>query len=90
MPLSEKAKGKQKAVEADGDGEPLQSNFEAKEVVVRFTEGIPDVNFVLDPSYTVQEVKLLVRRPCSATCNDARIDIRFASIDLPYRIVACA
>ena len=73
----------EKATDPDGENNGQPSNFQANEIIVRFTEGIPDVSFVLDPSYTIQEVKLLVCLFCSLSPNNTSIDHRFVNIDLP-------
>lgn len=62
MPLSAKAKCKQRAIDPeDGIAKELSSELGPTEVTVRFTEGIPDVTFALDTSYTVHDIKVLVR-----------------------------
>ena len=62
MPLSAKAKGKQRAVDPEDEvNKELSTDTGPNEVIVRFTEGIPDVSFALDSSYSIQDIKLLVR-----------------------------
>lgn len=61
--LSEKAKGKQRAVEPqDVDGSELQTNENmARTVTIRFTDGLPDLNVSLEPKDTVQVLKKKAR-----------------------------
>jgi len=57
--LSEKAKGKQRAVEpVEGAGPPATA---PREVRVRFTEGIPDLSVVVVEHETVKELKTKIR-----------------------------
>jgi len=60
MPLSAKAKGKQRAINPEEDSQNPQVVPDFGQVVVRFTEGIPDVTFALDPGYTIKDVKVLI------------------------------
>ena len=51
--LSEKAKGKQRAVEPEAeDALPTYS-----QVVVRFTEGVEDLRLALSPNHTIKVLK---------------------------------
>ncbi|KAF4577294.1 hypothetical protein EYR40_009346 [Pleurotus pulmonarius] len=58
MPLSDKAKGKQRAREPS-DGEPLLPT--PKELVFRFTEGIPDLQLHINAADSVKGVKQKLR-----------------------------
>jgi hypothetical protein len=57
--LSEKAKGKQRAVEypAELDPEPVTS----RDLVIRFTEGIPDLVLSVSQKDSIRDVKKNVR-----------------------------
>jgi hypothetical protein len=61
--LSEKAKGKQRAVDVSssdhGDGGIVESR--ARDLVVRFTEGIPDLTVSLRQSQSVKDLKKSAR-----------------------------
>lgn len=62
--LSEKAKGKQRAVEAP-NGPELQPAPEevSRDLVIRFTEGIPDLVLNVLEKDTIRAVKNKVRVP---------------------------
>lgn len=64
--LSEKAKGKQKAPEPSIDSSPLQASGEEshRALVIRFTEGIPDLVVDVRKQDAVRDVKRTVRRIC--------------------------
>jgi hypothetical protein len=63
MPLSAKAKGKQRAIDSEDEvSKGALPESGPSEVIVRFTDGIPDVSFALDASYTIQDIKFLVSR----------------------------
>jgi hypothetical protein len=72
--LSEKAKGKQRAIDP-----PVDSNTEAssslavgRDIVVRFTEGYEDHTLRLLPEHTVRGVKKLVQlAPIIAQLNNS-------------------
>ena len=55
--LSEKAKGKQRAVEAE-------SHKPTKELCIRFTEGFPDLTLQIGEQHCVRDIKTLA---CSTT-----------------------
>ncbi len=54
--LSEKAKGKRRAVESEAATTPP-----AKDLTIRFTEGIPDLTLQVAEKDTVKDVKAKVR-----------------------------
>jgi hypothetical protein len=58
MPLSAKAKGKQRAVEPPLEDEPPSQRH--RELVVRFTEGIPDLTVQVSEKDSVRAVKKTV------------------------------
>jgi hypothetical protein len=64
MPLSEKAKGKQRAIDAE---EQPTSEIDVREeaprrvFTVRFTEGVPDLELSVGEKDTIREVKRQVR-----------------------------
>lgn len=60
--LSEKAKGKQRAV--DQEQGPSQES-PAKDLVIRFTEGLPDLTLQIAESDAVRDVKRKVCRNVS-------------------------
>lgn len=56
--LSEKAKGKQRAREPqDSTASSLTGTAGTKPLVIRFTEGIPDLTLEVHPSETVKDAK---------------------------------
>lgn len=57
--LSEKAKGKQRAIEPEVDGEPSQTN--SRNLTIRFTEGISDLILFVTNTDAVRDVKAKVR-----------------------------
>ena len=64
--LSEKAKGKQRAVEPfddqnDGQNPNIRVGDVPQDILVRFTDGAPDVTVVVAKGSSVQDVKQLVR-----------------------------
>ena len=63
--LSEKAKGKQRAVDPPADssaGQSIQNEEDwAQELVVRFTEGAPDLTITIRRKDLVRDVKKHVR-----------------------------
>ena len=61
--LSEKAKGKQRAVEPQAEPDPIDQQ---RTLTIRFTDGIPDLTIVLEARSkdTVKRLKERVRR-CS-------------------------
>ncbi len=63
--LSEKAKGKQRAREPqlDTTARPLAGTAGTKPLVIRFTEGIPDLTLEVRPNETVKDAKENVRLP---------------------------
>lgn len=54
--LSEKAKGKQRAIDPEPEGEP-----DSRSLTIRFTEGIPDLVLLLTSADAVRDVKAKVR-----------------------------
>ena len=56
--LSEKAKGKQRALEPYEEGSPPE---ELVSLVIRFTEGVPDLTLHIGERDTVRDVKREVR-----------------------------
>lgn len=70
-PLSDKAKGKQRAVEhlnsangASSSSQPILAPAEqpSRDLVVRFTEGLPDLTVTVEKQDTVKDIK---HRVCS-------------------------
>ncbi|KAG6884996.1 hypothetical protein C0993_006647 [Termitomyces sp. T159_Od127] len=61
--LSEKAKGKQKAVDPLPEAPALQSvsSGQARDLVIRFTEGYQDLVIVVEERDSVRDVKLKIR-----------------------------
>lgn len=57
--LSEKAKGKQRAIDPERDGEPSQAD--SRNLTIRFTEGIPDLFLYISSTDAVRDVKAKVR-----------------------------
>ena len=57
--LSEKAKGKQKALEP----EETDAGPPPKSLVIRFTEGVPDLTVVIEQKDTIRDIKKNVRVP---------------------------
>ena len=57
--LSEKAKGKQRAIDPELDGEP--SRTDSRNLTIRFTEGIPDLVLFVTSKDAVRDVKAKVR-----------------------------
>jgi len=58
LPLSAKAQGKQRAVDPPLEDEPLSQRL--RELVVRFTEGIPDLTVQVGEKDSVRAVKKTV------------------------------
>jgi hypothetical protein len=56
--LSEKAKGKQRAIDPELDGEP--SRTDSRNLTIRFTEGIPDLVLFVTSTDAVRDVKAKV------------------------------
>ncbi|KAF8549221.1 hypothetical protein OG21DRAFT_1500545 [Imleria badia] len=61
--LSEKAKGKQRAIDPEVDGEPSQND--SRNLTIRFTEGIPDLVLFVTNTDAVRDVKakIVAARP---------------------------
>jgi len=61
--LSEKAKGKQRAIDPELDGEP--SRTDSRNLTIRFTEGIPDLVLFVTSTDAVRDVKakIVTARP---------------------------
>lgn len=57
--LSEKAKGKQRASELSDEGGPAPPE-ELKSLVIRFTEGVPDLTLHIGERDTIKDVKRAV------------------------------
>ena len=55
--LSEKAKGKQRAIEPYNEQDEAGQTFESKSLVVRFTEGIEDLRLDIEEKDTVRDLK---------------------------------
>ena len=72
-PLSEKAKGKRRAIEPDEDrdvskGDELllpspSPTVRTRKFTVRFSEGVPDLEMAIGPNDTVREVQRRVGCP---------------------------
>lgn len=60
--LSEKAKGKQRAVPVEAP--PAEGPPPSKDLTIRFTEGIPDLTVQVAEKDTVKDVKDSVRVQC--------------------------
>ncbi|KAF9516473.1 hypothetical protein BS47DRAFT_1340811 [Hydnum rufescens UP504] len=58
--LSEKAKGKRRATEPDGD-ERAASVPQGRPLTIRFSEGIPDLHLVVGPSDNVRQIQRKIR-----------------------------
>lgn len=56
--VSEKAKGKQRAIDLNGETE---AHVELKSLVIRFTEGIPDLTLHISESDAIRDIKREVR-----------------------------
>ncbi|KAJ6603138.1 DUF2407 ubiquitin-like domain-containing protein [Mycena sp. CBHHK59/15] len=63
MPLSEKAKGKQRAIDSPA-AEPSSGSesLPSRNLVIRFTEGTPDLSVVVTQHDTLRDVKDMIRR----------------------------
>lgn len=72
--LSEKAKGKQRAIDPELDGEPSQTD--SRNLTIRFTEGIPDLVLFLTGTDTVRDVKAKVCGPFKETKRISERDTR--------------
>ncbi|KAJ6593602.1 DUF2407 ubiquitin-like domain-containing protein [Mycena capillaripes] len=59
--LSEKAKGKQRAIELPDVG-PSSDPLPSRDLVIRFTEGTPDLSVVVTEHDTLKDVKDMIRR----------------------------
>lgn len=55
--LSDKAKGKQRAVEPVAESGPSEQAPQAKPLVIRFTEGIEDLSLEVEQKDAVRDVK---------------------------------
>ncbi|KAJ6497785.1 DUF2407 ubiquitin-like domain-containing protein [Mycena sanguinolenta] len=64
QPLSEKAKGKQRAIELSDSGQSSNpvSPPSARDLVIRFPEGTPDLPVVVTQHDTLEDVKHTIRR----------------------------
>ena len=56
-PLSEKAKGKQRADSLDTTNEPFPRPPERREMAIRFTEGVEDLIVSVGEKETVRDIK---------------------------------
>jgi hypothetical protein len=63
--LSEKAKGKQRAVDVVTSGDGEESASEVRNLVVRFSEGISDLIIPLRKGQKIGDIKKLVRSSSS-------------------------
>lgn len=61
--LSEKAKGKQRVVEPANGSTPDPVEEASRDLVIRFTEGIPDLVLNVSQRDTIRIVKSNVSRP---------------------------
>jgi hypothetical protein len=59
--LSEKAKGKRRAIDPPNLSPPPSPPPQTRDLTVRFTEGIPDLILPISPSQSVREIKSAVR-----------------------------
>ena len=59
--LSEKAKGKQRVADPAPDTQPGEDVPKTKPLVIRFTEGIEDLNLLVEHRDAVRDVKRKVR-----------------------------
>lgn len=61
--LSEKAKGKRRAVDphASAAGPSNQDDHAPRQLTIRFNEGFPDLHFTMERADTVKDVKAKVR-----------------------------
>jgi len=75
--LSEKAKGKQRAVELDDQNDSQNPSIRVgdvpQDILVRFTDGAPDVTVVVAKGSSVQDVKQLVRPFCLSVHHELSI-----------------
>lgn len=55
--LSDKAKGKQRATDAEDDAGPSQALPKTKPLVIRFTEGLEDLDLLVEEKDAVRDVK---------------------------------
>ncbi|KAF7362143.1 Ubiquitin-like domain-containing protein [Mycena venus] len=63
QPLSEKAKGKQRAIELPDAGHVQSSDpVASRDLVIRFPEGTPDLRVVVTERDTLKDVKTMIRR----------------------------
>lgn len=60
--LSEKAKGKRRAIEQDQDGEAPPPVPQGRTLTIRFSEGLPDLHLLVGPNDNVREIQRKVRR----------------------------
>ncbi|THH07265.1 hypothetical protein EW145_g3495 [Phellinidium pouzarii] len=60
--LSEKAKGKQRAIEPQAPEEPVPPT--QRPLTIRFADGLPDLDLTLDAKDTVRRVKQQIREGC--------------------------
>lgn len=62
--LSEKAKGKRRAVDASDEAEDTAPQLATKTLVIRFSEGIPDLTLQVAEQDAVRDVKQKVSDGC--------------------------
>ncbi|KAJ7928515.1 DUF2407 C-terminal domain-containing protein [Mycena leptocephala] len=61
--LSEKAKGKQRAIDLPDEGQSSDpAPLPSRDLVIRFTEGTPDLSVVVTEHDTLKDVKNMIRR----------------------------
>ena len=63
--LSEKAKGKRRAIEQEDEEEREPPVPQGRSLTVRFSEGIPDLQLLVGPSDNVRELQRKVRHSLS-------------------------
>lgn len=59
--LSEKAKGKQRAVVPPSLATPIPPQDLTRDLIIRFSEGVPDLSVAVNQRDTVQDIKTAVR-----------------------------
>jgi hypothetical protein len=71
--LSEKAKGKQRAIDLPDEGQSSEpAPLPSRDLVIRFTEGTPDLSVVVTEHDTLKDVKNMVSRILIHLRNDTR------------------
>ena len=91
--LSEKAKGKQRAVDPSTDvfqgqtSSSVSQPIESRDLVVRFTEGAQDLSISVEKDDTVRHVKRRVCFLLRMTSITHLSSLRSANFDLNFKIV---